>query len=133
MKVGARLDDDPLTGLQALLDGEQGVVRALLGQLGVNPAQVLKAAEEGLNSLPKVTGGEATLSPELTHDQITDSFAGPSIGLIPSSTFGLGQIIVRPIRDKRVQSTLDECQRICNSYLLDQHSASARGECPRSH
>ena len=57
---------EPMHVLAALLDGEQGVVRALLGQLGVNPAQVLRAAEEGLNSLPKVTGGEATLSPELT-------------------------------------------------------------------
>ena len=34
-------------------------------QLGVNPAQILKAAEEGLNVLPKVTGGEQTISPEL--------------------------------------------------------------------
>ena len=44
--------------LAALLDPEQAVVRSLLSQLGVNPAQVLRAAEEGLKSLPKVTGGE---------------------------------------------------------------------------
>ena len=37
----------------------------MLAQLGVNPAQVLKAAEEGLNALPKVTGGEQSLGPEL--------------------------------------------------------------------
>src|SRR5205085_3574408 len=36
-----------------------------LTQLGVNPAQVLRAAEEGLNALPKVSGGEMTLGPDL--------------------------------------------------------------------
>jgi ATP-dependent Clp protease ATP-binding subunit ClpB len=56
---------EPMHLLAALLDPEQTVVRSLLGQLGVNPAQVLRAAEEGLNALPKVTGGETTLSPEL--------------------------------------------------------------------
>jgi ATP-dependent Clp protease ATP-binding subunit ClpB len=56
---------EPMHLLVALLDPEQTVVRALLAQLGVNPAQVLKAAEEGLSSLPKVSGGEATVGPEL--------------------------------------------------------------------
>ena len=56
---------EPMHLLAALLDPEQTVVRSLLGQLGVNPAQVLRAAEEGLNALPKVTGGETTLGPEL--------------------------------------------------------------------
>jgi ATP-dependent Clp protease ATP-binding subunit ClpB len=57
---------EPMHLLAALLDPDQGVVRALLGQLGVNPAQVLRAAEEGLNALPRVTGGETTLSSELS-------------------------------------------------------------------
>ncbi len=56
---------EPLHLLAALLDPDQQVVRSLLTQLGVNPAQILKAAEEGLNSLPKVTGGEQSISPEL--------------------------------------------------------------------
>ncbi|WP_422925882.1 ATP-dependent chaperone ClpB [Singulisphaera sp. PoT] len=56
---------EPMHLLAALLDPDQSVVRALLSQLGVNPAQVLRAAEEGLNSLPKVTGGETTLGPDL--------------------------------------------------------------------
>ncbi len=51
--------------LAALLDPEQQVIRALLNQLGVNPAQVLKAAEEGMNALPKVSGGEQSLGPDL--------------------------------------------------------------------
>ena len=54
---------EPMHLLAALLDPEQQVIRALLDQLGVNPAQVLKAAEEGLNALPKVTGGEQTSGP----------------------------------------------------------------------
>jgi ATP-dependent Clp protease ATP-binding subunit ClpB len=43
--------------LVALLHPEQQVVRSLLSQLGVNPDQLLKAAEEGLNIFPKTSGG----------------------------------------------------------------------------
>jgi len=57
---------EPMHLLVALLDTEQGVVRSLLGQLGINPSQVLKAAEEGLNALPKVSGAETTLGPDLS-------------------------------------------------------------------
>ena len=39
--------------LAALLHPDQQVVRSLLSQLGVNPAQIMKAAEEGLSVLPK--------------------------------------------------------------------------------
>jgi ATP-dependent Clp protease ATP-binding subunit ClpB len=56
---------EPMHLLAALLDPEQQVVRALLSQLGVNPAQVLKAAEEGLAALPRVMGGEQSLGPDL--------------------------------------------------------------------
>src|SRR5260370_39792123 len=56
---------EPMHLLAALLDADQGVIRALLSQLGVNPAQVLKASEEGLNSLPKVSGAEATIGSDL--------------------------------------------------------------------
>jgi ATP-dependent Clp protease ATP-binding subunit ClpB len=52
--------------LVALLHPEQQVVRSLLSQLGVNPDQILKAAEEGLNVFPKTSGGELTISPELS-------------------------------------------------------------------
>ena len=49
---------EPMHLLAALLHPEQQVVRSLLAQLGVNPDQILKAAEEGLNVFPKVSGGE---------------------------------------------------------------------------
>ena len=55
---------EPLHLLSALLDPDQSVIRSLLTQLGINPSQVLKAAEEGLNSLPKVSGADTTVSPE---------------------------------------------------------------------
>jgi ATP-dependent Clp protease ATP-binding subunit ClpB len=58
----ARLE--PMHLLAALLDPEQQVVRSLLSQLGVNPAQIKKAAEEGLNVFPRTSGGELTISPE---------------------------------------------------------------------
>src|SRR3954469_20124392 len=65
---------EPMHLLVALLDPDQGVIRALLGQFGVNPAQLLKAAEEGLGALPRVTGGETTIGSELARvlDQAQD-------------------------------------------------------------
>ena len=57
---------EPMHLLASLLDPEQTVIRALFNQLGVNPAQVLRAAEEGLGALPKVTGGETTIGSELS-------------------------------------------------------------------
>jgi len=56
---------EPMHLLASLLAPDQQVVRALLAQLGVNPAQVLKAAEGGLDSLPRVTGGETSIGPAL--------------------------------------------------------------------
>jgi ATP-dependent Clp protease ATP-binding subunit ClpB len=56
---------EPMHLLAALLDADQTVIRSLLTQLGVNPAQVLKAAEEGLNALPKVSGGETMMGQDL--------------------------------------------------------------------
>ncbi len=62
---------EPMHLLVALLDPDQAVVRALLMQFGVKPEQILRAAEEGLEALPKVTGGETTLGPEL--DRVFDA------------------------------------------------------------
>src|SRR5262249_27466634 len=56
---------EPMHLLAALLDPEQSVIRSLLTQLGVNPAQLLRAAEEGLNALPKVSGAETTVGSDL--------------------------------------------------------------------
>ena len=68
---------EPMHLLAALLDPEQAVVRSLLSQLDVNPAQVLKAAEEGLSALPKVMGGETTIGSELRRvlEQASDEAA----------------------------------------------------------
>ncbi|MFI5454182.1 MAG: ATP-dependent chaperone ClpB [Isosphaerales bacterium] len=57
---------EPMHLLASLLQPDQQVVRSLLNKLGVNPAQVLKAAEEGLGIFPKTSGGELTISPEVT-------------------------------------------------------------------
>jgi len=56
---------EPMHLLAALLHPDQQVVRSLLSQLGVNPAQILRAAEEGLSIFPKTSGGEMTISPEV--------------------------------------------------------------------
>ena len=52
---------EPIHLLVGLLDPDQSVVRSLLSQLGANPAQILKAAEAGLDSLPKVSGGSGDI------------------------------------------------------------------------
>ena len=50
---------EPMHLLAALLDPDQAVVRSLLSQLGANPAQILRAAEQGLEAFPKVSGGRS--------------------------------------------------------------------------
>src|SRR4051794_9510773 len=62
---------EPMHLLVALLDPDQSVVRSLLSQLGANPAQILRAAETGLESLPKVEGGDLKLGGEL--NQVLDT------------------------------------------------------------
>src|SRR5258708_7463880 len=57
---------EPMHLLAALLDPDQAGIRSLLNQLGLAPARLLRAAEEGLNALPKVSGGgELTVGPDL--------------------------------------------------------------------
>jgi len=65
---------EPMHLLAALLDPDQAVIRSLLTQLGVEPNRLLKAADEGLNALPKVSGGETALGPDLQRvlDQAQD-------------------------------------------------------------
>ena len=64
---------EPMHLLVALLDPGQTVIHSLLNQLGVEPGRLLRAAEEGLNALPKVSGGEVSLGPDLQRvlDQAT--------------------------------------------------------------
>jgi ATP-dependent Clp protease ATP-binding subunit ClpB len=56
---------EPMHLLAALLDANQPVVRDLIKQLGVDPDRIARAADQGLASLPKVTGGEMHPSPDL--------------------------------------------------------------------
>ncbi len=57
---------EPMHLLAALLDPDQAVVRSLLAQLGVEADRAPQAAEEGLNALPKVSGGgDISLGPDL--------------------------------------------------------------------
>ena len=56
---------EPMHLLITLLSPEQTTILAILQKLGVTSVRLLKAAEEGLNALPKVTGGEQAISPDL--------------------------------------------------------------------
>jgi ATP-dependent Clp protease ATP-binding subunit ClpB len=57
---------EPMHLLSALLEPSPSVTRSILEKLGVNPTQIQKAAAEGMKALPKVSGGELTLGPELS-------------------------------------------------------------------
>jgi ATP-dependent Clp protease ATP-binding subunit ClpB len=56
---------DPMHLLAALTDPDQTVSRSILSQLGANPQQIRRAAEEGFKSLPRVQGGEITIGADL--------------------------------------------------------------------
>src|ERR1700759_3802299 len=58
----------PLHVLKVLLDDNEGLASGLIDRAGGNSRAILKATEEALNKLPKVTGsgaGQIYLSPEL--------------------------------------------------------------------
>ena len=57
---------EPMHLLAALLDHTPSITRSILEKLGVNANQIQKAAEEGIKALPKVSGAEQTLGPELS-------------------------------------------------------------------
>ncbi|ADV61299.1 ATP-dependent chaperone ClpB [Isosphaera pallida ATCC 43644] len=57
---------EPMHLLTALLEPEQTVTHSLLRQLGVDPARLRQACEQGLEALPRVHGGgDPTLGPDL--------------------------------------------------------------------
>src|SRR5271156_2652796 len=96
---------EPLHLLAALLSPDQQVVRALLAQLGVNPAQILKAAEEGLSIFPKTSGGELGMSPEL--NQVLESAAAEA-GRMKDQYISVEHLFLALLKVKsRVQTLLE--------------------------
>ncbi len=57
---------EPMHLLAALLDTDQNIPRAIFQQIGANPDQILKAANAGLESFPRVSGGETNVGPDLS-------------------------------------------------------------------
>src|ERR1700758_4767104 len=72
----------PLHLLKVLLDDSEGLAGGLIDRVGGNSRAILKATEEALNKLPKVSGsgaGQVYLSPELARtfdaaEKAADSF-----------------------------------------------------------
>jgi ATP-dependent Clp protease ATP-binding subunit ClpB len=106
---------EPMHLLAGLLHPDQQVVRSLLNQFGVNPAQILKAAEEGLNSLPRVTGGEPTISPEL--NQILES-AGAEAERMKDQYISVEHLLLAILKVKSRARTLLEALGITEKDLL---------------
>ncbi|MFO0908422.1 MAG: ATP-dependent chaperone ClpB [Isosphaeraceae bacterium] len=111
---------EPMHLLSALLDSEQAVIRSLLAQLGVNPSQLQKAAEEGLNALPKVSGGEATLSSDLSRvldlaqdeaDRMKDQFVSVEhllLGLLKVKSKAQGLLEALGLNEKDIFQSLQK-------------------------
>jgi ATP-dependent Clp protease ATP-binding subunit ClpB len=106
---------EPMHLLAALLHPDQQVVRPLLGQLGINPAQILKAAEEGLNVLPKVSGGEMTISPEL--NQVFET-AQHEAGRMKDQYVSVEHLLLALLKVKSRAQTLLEALGISEKEVL---------------
>ena len=109
--------------LAALLHPDQQVVRSLLTQLGVNPAQILKAAEEGLNVLPKVSGGETTISPEL--NQVLET-AQTEAERMKDQYVSVEHLLLALLKVKSRAQTLLEALGISEKEVLAGAAESAR-------
>jgi ATP-dependent Clp protease ATP-binding subunit ClpB len=132
---------EPLHLLAALLDPDQQVVQALLAKLGVNPAQLKKAADEGLNALPKVTGGETTISSELGQvletaqtesERMKDQFVSVEhllLGLIKVKSRAQALLEALGINEKDVLQSLQKVrggQRVTDQSPEDKYQALER-------
>jgi ATP-dependent Clp protease ATP-binding subunit ClpB len=127
--------------LVALLNPEQQVVRSLLSQLGVNPDQILKAAEEGLNVFPKTSGGELTISPELSQvfdaaqadaDRMKDQYVSVEhllLGLAKVKTRAQALLGALGIGEKEILQALQKVrggQRVTDQTPEDKYQALER-------
>jgi ATP-dependent Clp protease ATP-binding subunit ClpB len=132
---------EPMHLLAALLSPEQSVIRSLLGQLGVNPAQLSKAAEEGLNALPKVSGAETTLGPELSRvldaaqdeaDRMKDQFVSVEhmlLGLAKLKSRAQALLEAVGVHEKDVSQALQKVrggQRVTDQSPEDKYQALER-------
>jgi ATP-dependent Clp protease ATP-binding subunit ClpB len=120
---------EPMHLLVALLDDDQAVVAALLRRIGVEPPRLRRAAEQGLEAQPKVTGGEMTLSGDLNRvldeaqaqaDRMKDQFvsvehllwaiakAGGRSGELLGSLGARPDEILKAMKDVRGSHTVDD-------------------------
>ncbi|SIO64977.1 ATP-dependent Clp protease ATP-binding subunit ClpB [Singulisphaera sp. GP187] len=129
---------EPMHLLAALLDPDQAVIRSLLTQLGVNPGQLLKATGEGLNALPKVSGGETTLGPDLSRvfdvaqeeaDRMKDEFVSVEhllLGLIKVKGKAQSLLEAMGITEKDILQALQKVrggQRVTDQNPDDKYQA----------
>ena len=80
----------PLHMLKVLLDDSEGLAGGLIDRAGGNSRAILKATEDALNKLPKVSGsgaGQVYLAPELARafDAAEKPPKRPATALSPSS------------------------------------------------
>jgi ATP-dependent Clp protease ATP-binding subunit ClpB len=132
---------EPIHLLVALLDPDQAVVRSLLSQLGANPDQIRRAAEQGLDALPKVTGGETTLGPDLSRvfdtaqaeaDRMKDEYVSVEhllLGLTKVKSRAQDILAAVGVSDKDVLQALQKVrgsQRVTDQNPEDKYQALER-------
>ena len=130
---------EPMHLLAALLDPDQAVVRSLLTQLGTNPTQIQRAAQEGINSLPKVSGGgELSMSPDLSRvldaaqaeaDRMKDDFVSVEhllLGLVKTKSRVQDVLAAVGVQEKDILQALQKVrggQRVTDQNPDDKYQA----------
>jgi ATP-dependent Clp protease ATP-binding subunit ClpB len=132
---------EPIHLLVALLDPDQAVVRSLLSQLGANPEQIRRTAEQGLHALPKVTGGETTLGSDLSRvleaaqeqaDRMKDQYVSVEhllLGLTKVKSRAQDVLAAVGVSDKDVLQALQKVrgsQRVTDQNPEDKYQALER-------
>ena len=129
---------EPMHLLAALLEPTPSVSRAILEKLGVNPGQIQKAAAEGIKALPKVSGGELTLGPELSKvldtasdeaKKMGDDFVSIEhlmLGLVKVPTKAQGLLTALGVNEQAILNSLKEVrgsQRVTDQSPEEKYQA----------
>ncbi|MDE2507035.1 MAG: AAA family ATPase, partial [Planctomycetota bacterium] len=132
---------EPMHLLVALLDPDQTVMQSVLARLGATPDRLRKAAEEGLNALPKVSGGETSLGPDLAQvldraqdeaDRMKDEYVSVEhmlLGLTKVKSKAQALLEALGVNEKSVLAALQEVrggQRVVDQNPDDKYQSLER-------
>ena len=129
---------EPMHLLAGLLEPDQAVVRSLLAQLGVDAGRLLRAADEGLNALPKSSGGDVSLSPDTVKvfdhaqveaDRLKDQYVSVEhlmMGILHGSSKAQGLLAALGVTEHDVAKSLAKLrggQKVTDQNAEDRYQA----------